>query len=141
MASEATPGHVALQLGADNPRVNGVGRARRACKPPRELLGKQHVRELGTTVRFPAVVAALATEIVEVDADSRSAAMQRAAHHDDAGGWRKRPEQARHEQEVPEVVGEELKLVAVGELQPRQRHDARVADDAAELQALALHRF
>ena len=65
--------------------------------------------------------------------------MHRAADHHDASGRRESAEQARHEQEVPQVVGEELKLVAVSELEPRQRHDAGVANDSAELQALALH--
>ena len=41
---------------------------------------------------------------------------------------------------MADVIGEELPLVAVHELQAGQRHDACVGDDAVELRALRLDR-
>ncbi len=103
----------------------------RALEPPGQLECKQHVGELGLTVRPPRVVAAFPGQVVELDADLRCRANRRAAADDDDPALRRRDDlrqQLIDEDEVPEMVDDELFLDAVDLLEFGQLHHARIAD-------------
>ena len=120
--------HVALEVRHDPARHQRVGRDAVVRPAARRLDGEQHVGRLGLAVREPRVVrAALEVDVLE---DDRRAAMGGRAHGDDAAGavGGQRLAQAEREREVPEVVGRELQLPALGRARLGGRHHAGVVD-------------
>src|SRR5690606_28242272 len=120
------------ELRVDDTRVNGVGHHGRLPETPAQLKGKKNIGELRAPVGGPGLVAAFAAQVVKVDALAGSGAVRLAAHHDDSAVVGEGIETEARERKVSNVVREELALVAVDELELRERHDAGVIDDGVE---------
>lgn len=117
---------------------------KRQQAPPAQLLrqaqGIQIIRSLGLPVRAPPVVGHAAAE-PRIREPHRPQLVALAADGDDT----RRAARAQHarddgvgEDEVPEVVGAELPLEAIGRRAVRARHDARVEHEHVDAQALVL---
>ena len=124
-----------------------LGDQPRAAKALRQVVGKEDVRQLGLSVVRPRAVLVLAAEIVELDALLGRAVMGVTADHHDAPLLGEGIEERRDQDEMTDVVGEELQLVAELLVERGQRHDARVTDDRVQrtaepndLRGTCLHR-
>jgi len=101
---------------------------------------KEQVGELRLAVHLETTVVALAVQVVELDACFRRLLVALAAQHHHAAVLGQAIEKASHQDEVTDVVGEKLQLVAVRGLQLWQHHDAGVANDGVELPLERRHR-
>ena len=106
------------------------GRALTAQSPV-ELQREEQVRQLRLSVRAPAEVVAVAVQVVEGD-PAHLVRGARERHDTRVLAALHRVQEQRGEQEVPEVVGAELKLEAVRRAMSRRRHHARVVDQQVE---------
>jgi hypothetical protein len=98
--------------------------AARRREPALQLVGEQHVGQLGLPVREPALVAApLPVEVVADPAED----VEAAGHGDDAVAHP--VDQQAGERERAEVVGADVALEAVRRRAVRHRHDPGVVDE------------
>ena len=96
---------------------------------------EEQIGELALAVGPPCAVLALTHEVFEVDATH---AMSLRRHRDDASLGSNRLEQPPGEREVPQVIGAELHLEAVGGVAARDGHDPGVVDEHVETVGVGL---
>ncbi|KAF0653596.1 TetR family transcriptional regulator [Cyanobium sp. Copco_Reservoir_LC18] len=98
---------------------------------PLQLQGEHHVGQLALAVGPPAVVAALALEIVEGDA-AEVLGPGGDGDHPGAGPVAQQGQQGEGEGDVAQVVGAELELETLAGEGPGRRHHAGVVDQQVE---------
>ena len=113
--------------------MHRVRRDTRAFEAAGELAHEEHVHQLGATVGLEGAVVVRRLEVVEVDAAPREAVCVRRDDHDPRRrtGDELFAEQVR-QQEVPEVVRLELRLVTVNRGAPFLEDHTRVVDEDVE---------
>jgi hypothetical protein len=111
------------------PRVQRVGHDALGAPSAGGLDGEEHVAGLRLAVRGPAVVFAVGVVDVVVDDVGHEVGVGRDRHHPGAAGRGEGVVQAQGQREVAEIIGTELKFVALGGCPPvRHGHDSGVVD-------------
>lgn len=127
----AQPAAMPHQLAGHDARMHAVHRNAAALQHSRQLAGEQHVGQLALTVGRPAVVAALAHQIL---APYVGVAMRFAGNDHDATGRRSSQpiEQQIGEQKVAEMVDAQVRFEAVHGARLSDVHDAGIVDEHIE---------